>query len=741
MVAYGNKDKSLQVSRGTYRTALYALSKKYFLLWDVGYKRGWLMNGTNALLHLLRASLEFNKIDDMSFAFLFKPEHFKEAKDPYTVSAAMEVLMNPENLNIELYEESEPCEQDEVAYFRVRDRVNNLYETLEKMLDYQSMITIERGEGLNITPRKYLERWDFKDIATNEDPIYPRLAKLKTIGKGWVDFTRDIQAIPLFGRGFGELIEPVDKWDVCGYWQTLPSYKFLLAISMEDLSRIMDRLGHPNLDPPRLTDTIVWHPYKIVSTTTCTCSQDTVNHCQLAQCLWPLHMGQEFKKGTSLPLKDIGAVAFGHNTGIGWMWNDFGDPERGDPPSSVEESDDDDLVDSGIGSSILLSIGPQPQEHLGFESSTHAFKHEDYKIAIICALPKELRAIRAIFDSPHQDLPRRENDTNTYVLGRVGSHNVIAACLPYEESGTNAASKVASDMEKSFPSVKWYFVVGIGGGVPSKKHDIRLGDVVVSTAIIQHDKGKRIQDNSKFQSTGIIHRPARSLMTAISRLQSDLDIRPHFLEPHIERILNLRPEYRSPEREDKLFEPHSQHEDGQETCKNCMGPEVHRKSRSAGPHVHYGLIASGNQVIKDATVRDRMGTEMEVLCFEMEGAGVMTTGQCLIIRGISDYADSHKNDEWHNYAAATAAAYTKFFLLRFPNLDVLNREVIHIQKRPALLEKNDSCRLDYRINRSERSATALASAGAFDEIAALDVYTVSLFLFLLLFFVLFVFYF
>lgn len=104
-----------------------------------------------------------------------------------------------------------------------------------------------------------------------------------------------------------------------------------------------------------------------------------------------------------------------------------------------------------------------------------------------------------------------------------------------------------------------------------------------------------------------------------------------------------------------------------------------------------------------------MSTNMDVLCFEMEGAGVMTTGQCLIIRGISDYADSHKNDEWHNYAVATAAAYTKFFLLHFPNLDILTYEVIHVQKRPALLlEKGESCRRDDRGTKSENSASATA---------------------------------
>lgn len=42
--------------------------------------------------------------------------------------------------------------------------------------------------------------------------------------------------------------------------------------------------------------------------------------------------------------------------------------------------------------------------------------------------------------------------------------------------------------------------------------------------------------------------------------------------------------------------------------------------------------------------------------------GLMDTFPCLVIRGICDYADSHKNKIWQPYAAATAAAYTKDFL-------------------------------------------------------------------------------
>lgn len=82
------------------------------------------------------------------------------------------------------------------------------------------------------------------------------------------------------------------------------------------------------------------------------------------------------------------------------------------------------------------------------------------------------------------------------------------------------------------------------------------------------------------------------------------------------------------------------------------------------PVVHFGLIASGNQVIKDAALRDQLRQELggDVLCFEMEAAGLMDTFPCIVIRGISDYADHRKNDLWQGYAAATAAACAKELL-------------------------------------------------------------------------------
>ncbi|KAK8918043.1 hypothetical protein VCV18_009373 [Metarhizium anisopliae] len=640
-------------------------SKEYVVLWDVECKRGWLVNGVNALLHLLRASLEFNKSDDLSFGFLFQSDKFREAKNPYTVSAALEVLMNASNLDMELYEEDEKDESNASIKYRIRDRVNDLYGTLEKLIDYQRSIT---GERLKSSPRKDLEGWDFEDIATNnESPIYPCLAKLKTISKGWVDFIRALKAVTVFGRNFGALLDPVPDPGTCKCWKTLPLNKYYLAASMEDLSRIMSRLGDPRANPPLLIGSMVWYPSKITTRCSCTADSDgTVKHRELAQVLWPSHMRERLRKSTSFPLNKIGAVVFGHNADINYIWKDIGDPDKGEPPLSGEESDDDP-ADSGIGTSVRLPTEPESQGHSPTSSSSgiHALQHEHYRIGIICTLPQELKAVRTLLDSHHQDLPRRHNDMNTYVFGCLGGQNIVAACLPYEDYGTNAASKVASDMGKSFTNLKWYFVVGIGGRIPSEKHNIRLGDVVVGTSVIQHDMGKAMQKDTMFLSTGIVKPTATELRTVISLVESERDGCQVFMETCIEFMSSRSDAYKKPEQDhDKLFEPHAIHEDGQETCRNCKGSYSSGATQEPGPRIHYGRIASGNQVIKDAVMRDRIRAQTGALCFEMEGAGVMTTEHCLIVRGICDYADSHKNDEWQNYAAATAAAYTKYFLLR-----------------------------------------------------------------------------
>ncbi len=63
----------------------------------------------------------------------------------------------------------------------------------------------------------------------------------------------------------------------------------------------------------------------------------------------------------------------------------------------------------------------------------------------------------------------------------------------------------------------------------------------------------------------------------------------------------------------------------------------------------------------------------KIMAIEMEGYGVIAAAwqsfeqvRCLVIRALCDYADSSKNDQWHAYAAAVAAGFTKHFLLDEP---------------------------------------------------------------------------
>jgi nucleoside phosphorylase len=135
----------------------------------------------------------------------------------------------------------------------------------------------------------------------------------------------------------------------------------------------------------------------------------------------------------------------------------------------------------------------------------------------------------------------------------------------------------------------------------------------------------------------------------------------------------LRQKYSRPEQgSDRLYKPDVIHpQDTEQSCEEACGNQstdlVHRRERAKSeedPAIHYGIIASANQLMKNAIVRDSLVREVGVMCFEMEAAGLMNHFPCLIVRGICDYSDSHKNKQWQGYAAMTAAAYAKELLAR-----------------------------------------------------------------------------
>jgi nucleoside phosphorylase len=313
----------------------------------------------------------------------------------------------------------------------------------------------------------------------------------------------------------------------------------------------------------------------------------------------------------------------------------------------------------------------------------------NYVVGWICAIATEYVAAQELLDEEHKG-PNfvSPNDTNDYTLGKMGKHNVVIAVLPDGEYGTATAASVATNMLNSFPNVRIGLMVGIGGGVPSKEHDVRLGDVVVSApregegGVFQYDFGKSIHGQG-FQNTRFLNQPPTSLRTAITGIRSQYERKGHQLEETINKItdknVRLRWKYKRPEPiTDRLFQPGIIHGS---VCRatSCVDdssyliPRCERPVSDDNPAIHYGLIASANRLMKDASIRDKLAAEKDILCFEMEAAGLMNHFPCLVIRGICDYSDSHKNEEWQGYASMVSAAYAKDLLSRI-SLNTVERE-------------------------------------------------------------------
>jgi hypothetical protein len=159
-----------------------------------------------------------------------------------------------------------------------------------------------------------------------------------------------------------------------------------------------------------------------------------------------------------------------------------------------------------------------------------------------------------------------------------------------------------------------------------------------------------VADGGSFHRTGSLNNPPERLLTAISDLQAKHKMGDSNIGLHLTAAARSRPSMQSSfvypgESEDILFESSNVSEADQPSCATCDKTRIVSRPRrdSQAPYIHYGLIASANQVIKDASTRDRLGEELGILCIEMEAAGLMNHFPCLVIRGICDYSDSHKN--------------------------------------------------------------------------------------------------
>jgi nucleoside phosphorylase len=305
---------------------------------------------------------------------------------------------------------------------------------------------------------------------------------------------------------------------------------------------------------------------------------------------------------------------------------------------------------------------------------------DDYTVGWLCALPlSELVAAKKMLDGEHDPLQLPFEDENTYAYGSINNHNVVIACMPPGLPGKVSAAKLVQPLGQSFPKMRIHLFVGVGGGVPqfspdqNPEKDIHLGDVVVgwpdvtgAPAVVQFDlierQGEQV-DKQRLLST--LDKPDRRLLTALGHLVANHTGRWRHFSKHLQKLSDLE-DFANPGCEkDNLYRSNYGHAGG-DTCENCDPEQViHRGSRKkpAQPNFHQGTILSGDSVLKDAQKRDELSQKyFNAICFEMEAAGVVDQKHCLVIRGISDYSDGHKNGSWQPYAAATAAAFAREFL-------------------------------------------------------------------------------
>ncbi|KAI5458266.1 nucleoside phosphorylase domain-containing protein [Mariannaea sp. PMI_226] len=310
-----------------------------------------------------------------------------------------------------------------------------------------------------------------------------------------------------------------------------------------------------------------------------------------------------------------------------------------------------------------------------------------YTVGWIAPMAAELTlALGLLKDYKKMDIA---GDDVTYHTGKIGHHYVVMVVCP--RVGLSAATSAVTHMRRSFPKIEHILVVGIGGGVPSygeMQEQIVLGDIVVGVPRgpdggVKHYEFGAWKDTTKLTDSGHLLHPSRALLGAVNNLRalharkSGCRIQEYISELREELIEEEREECEDPQArlEDRLFEHDYIHPDRDRLCEGLCdvtrsklrtdrGKRAVRKTDS--PRVHYGTIGSANSLVISSGKRDELHKVFGITCVEMESAGIMSENQGLVIRGISDYADSHKNKKWQKYAAATAAAYAKEVLLLMP---------------------------------------------------------------------------
>ncbi|PTB66817.1 purine and uridine phosphorylase [Trichoderma citrinoviride] len=335
-------------------------------------------------------------------------------------------------------------------------------------------------------------------------------------------------------------------------------------------------------------------------------------------------------------------------------------------------------------------------------------QREDFEIAFICALEVEFEALCLVvdefWDEEENVYGKVDGDANNYRTGRIGKHNVVLLLL--SRIGKVSAANAASSLRASFPRLRLAALVGGCAAAPRSKHtDILLGDVIISTGVVQYDLGSKhpggfVRKDGVKSSLGKPHKEIENILAAlqVSTMKDKLTGRTASLLLNMQEStsrLGYGVKYQYPGiREDRLFEANYLHkhratdciicnQSPDAVCKNALRASceelncqshhsVYRKRLEEklllcqkgdishqNPAIWFGTYGSGDTVMRSGQDRDTLAFEEDVIAFEMEAAGIWEELPSIVIKGAFDYGDSHKNKRWQAFASATAACATR----------------------------------------------------------------------------------
>lgn len=257
-LTFVGNSKSVATRPDCYNSNLLTIGERNFVLCDVYTRKSWLVNGLSTLLHLVRRHLTYAENHELHRSMSkVKASDLKAEGGRNGPLAALETLRSDSNKALRLYFKGETSKKTKTEYrdedfYCLKDLVKDIMEFLEKSLDHQSDTRSRQenaGYRIKASPWEQLEGFDFMDIATKTPNISPRAVRLRADGKEWAKLTRALKAPTLFGKHFGDILEPIDTettskgCSVCHWNEKMPPERDLLAVRVEDLLTIGTKDG------------------------------------------------------------------------------------------------------------------------------------------------------------------------------------------------------------------------------------------------------------------------------------------------------------------------------------------------------------------------------------------------------------------------------------------------------------------------------------------------------------------